>query len=94
MRRRNAAAKRPVDGRGRNPLRRTTDALVYGAVDRLSPLVARVVAENPSKFTYKGTGTYIIGRDEVVVVDPGPNLDSHRGALERALEGRPVRGSS
>jgi len=68
------------------------DGLVYGAVDRLSPLVARVVAENPSKFTYKGTGTYIIGRDEVVVVDPGPNLDSHRGALERALEGRPVRG--
>ena len=68
------------------------DALVYGAVDRLSPLVARVVAENPSKFTYKGTGTYIIGRDEVVVVDPGPNLDSHRGALERALVGRPVRG--
>ena len=68
------------------------DGLVYGVVDRLSPLVARVVAENPSKFTYKGTGTYIIGRDEVVVVDPGPNLDSHRGALERALEGRPVRG--
>ena len=68
------------------------DGLVYGVVDRLSPLVARVVAENPSKFTYKGTGTYIIGRDEVVVVDPGPNLDSHRGALERALVGRPVRG--
>jgi glyoxylase-like metal-dependent hydrolase (beta-lactamase superfamily II) len=68
------------------------DALVYGVVDRLSPLIARVVAENPSKFTYKGTGTYIIGRDEVVVVDPGPNLESHRDALERALEGRPVRG--
>lgn len=68
------------------------EGLVYGAVDRLSPLVARVVAENPSKFTYKGTGTYIIGRDDVVVVDPGPNLDSHRTALERALDGRRVRG--
>lgn len=68
------------------------EGLVYGAVDQLSPLVARVVAENPSKFTYKGTGTYIIGGDDVVVVDPGPNLDSHRTALERALNGRQVRG--
>ncbi|MFM8388939.1 MAG: MBL fold metallo-hydrolase, partial [Actinomycetota bacterium] len=42
--------------------------------------------------TYKGTGTYIIGRDQVVVVDPGPNLPSHRTALERALDGRRVRG--
>jgi glyoxylase-like metal-dependent hydrolase (beta-lactamase superfamily II) len=68
------------------------DGLVYGAVDQLSPLVARVVAENPSKFTYKGTGTYIIGRDDVVVIDPGPNLDAHRAALERALDGKRVRG--
>jgi glyoxylase-like metal-dependent hydrolase (beta-lactamase superfamily II) len=68
------------------------EGLVYGAVNQLSPLVARVVAENPSKFTYKGTGTYIIGRDQVVVVDPGPNLPSHRTALERALDGRRVQG--
>lgn len=68
------------------------EGLVYGAVDQLSPLVARVVAQNPSKFTYKGTGTYIIGRDEVVVIDPGPTLDSHRTALERAIDGRRVRG--
>lgn len=64
----------------------------YGAVVRLSHLVSRVVAENPSKFTYKGTGTYIIGRSDVVVVDPGPNLDSHREALQRALEGCRVQG--
>ncbi|MFM7745630.1 MAG: MBL fold metallo-hydrolase, partial [Actinomycetota bacterium] len=68
------------------------EGLVYGAVNQLSPLVARVVAENPSKFTYKGSGTYIIGRDEVVVVDPGPNLPSHRTALESALDGRRVQG--
>lgn len=68
------------------------EGLVYGAVNQLSPLVARVVAENPSKFTYKGTGTYIIGRDQVVVVDPGPNLPSHRTALESALDGRRVQG--
>lgn len=68
------------------------DNVVYGVVDQLSPLVGRVVAENPSKFTYKGTGTYIIGRDDVVVIDPGPNLDSHRSALQRVLDGRRVRG--
>ena len=68
------------------------DGLVYGAVDQLSPLVARVVAENPSKFTYKGTGTYIIGHDDVVVIDPGPDLNAHRAALERALDGKRVRG--
>lgn len=68
------------------------DTFAYGLVDRISPLVSRVIAENPSKFTYRGTGTYIIGRDDVVVVDPGPEIDSHRAALERALEGRRVHG--
>ena len=66
--------------------------LVYGRVDRMSPLVSRVVAENPSKFTYRGTGTYIIGTDEVVVIDPGPELVSHREALERAVTGKRVAG--
>lgn len=68
------------------------DDVEYGALGRLSPLVSRVVAENPSKFTYRGTGTYIIGGDDVVVIDPGPQLDSHREALGRALDGRNVRG--
>ena len=70
------------------------DAVEYGAVTRLSPLVARVIAENPSKFTYKGTGTYVIGRPQgdVVVVDPGPTIDAHRDALQRALVGCRVRG--
>ena len=39
----------------------------YGRVDQVSPLIRRVVAENPSKFTYLGTGTYIVGRGEVAV---------------------------
>ncbi len=51
-----------------------------------------VIAENPSKFTYHGTGTYIVGGDsagtgDVVVIDPGPRLDSHRDALAAALAG-------
>ena len=36
---------------------RTEDAPPYGAVEQVSPLVRRVVARNPSRFTYHGTGT-------------------------------------
>jgi glyoxylase-like metal-dependent hydrolase (beta-lactamase superfamily II) len=57
----------------------------YGAVEQVSPLIRRVVAENPSKFTYRGTGTYIVGHGRVAVIDPGPELESHRTALTAAL---------
>ena len=64
--------------------------IVYGAVDQLSPLVQRVTCQNPSRFTFKGTGTYIIGGDRVAVVDPGPPHDGHIDALVAALDGRTV----
>ena len=67
------------------------DAPRYGEVVQVSPLVRRVIANNPSKYTYLGTGTYIIGHDDVAVVDPGPLLDEHRDALAVALEGARVR---
>lgn len=70
---------------------RTLDDVEYGRVDELTPLVRRVIAENPSKFTYRGTGTYILGHGDVVVIDPGPVLDSHRDALSTALAGERVR---
>jgi len=64
--------------------------ITYGAVDRLSPLVERVTCENPSRFTFRGTGTYIVGGDDVVVIDPGPPHDGHVDALVAALDGRTV----
>ena len=67
------------------------DAFEYGRSDAVSPSIRRVIAENPSKFTYRGTGTYIVGHGDVVVIDPGPEIDSHRVALERALTGERVR---
>lgn len=73
------------------PRFRTLDDVDYGTVAHVSPLIRRVIAENPSKFTYKGTGTYIVGHGDVVVIDPGPQLDSHRDALVTALEGERVR---
>ena len=72
------------------PAFRPLDDVVYGRVDRVAPMIRRVVAENPSKFTYRGTGTYIVGEGEVAVIDPGPVLDSHRDALAAALAGERV----
>lgn len=67
------------------------DEFTYGAVADVAPGVQRVIAKNPSKFTYRGTGTYIVGDRDVAVIDPGPQLDSHREALAAALNGRTVR---
>ncbi len=62
----------------------------YGRVDQVSPLIRRVVANNPSAFTYYGTGTYIVGRGEVAVIDPGPLLHDHVEALLAAVAGERV----
>jgi glyoxylase-like metal-dependent hydrolase (beta-lactamase superfamily II) len=68
------------------------DDFVYGAIDEVLPGVQRVIADNPSKFTYRGTGTYVVGTgDDVAVIDPGPTLESHRDALAATLAGRTVR---
>ena len=56
-----------------------------GAVTQLSPLVRRLVAPNPGALTFKGTCTYVVGRDEVAVIDPGPAIDAHVEALLSAL---------
>ena len=54
---------------------------------RVAPGLRRIVADNPSKFTAWGTGTYIVGDEAVVVIDPGPALDTHVDALLRVLRG-------
>jgi len=62
----------------------------YGVVAQLSPLVQRVIADNPGPFTYTGTGVFIIGDKSVCVIDPGPTTPDHMLAIDRALEGRSV----
>ena len=66
----------------------------YGRVDLVSPLIRRVIADNPGPFTFTGTGTYIVGRSEpgagVAVIDPGPPDADHLAALLRAVEGQTV----
>mgnify|MGYP001158302129 CR=1 FL=1 len=62
----------------------------YEVVATISPLIRRVIARNPSAFTYHGTGTYIVGQGEVAVIDPGPRIQSHIAALIRALENEKI----
>lgn len=65
--------------------------LEYGRVDQVSPLLRRVIANNPGPFTFVGTGVFIVGRGEVAVIDPGPMDDAHFDALKAALEGETVK---
>jgi len=63
----------------------------YGKLEQLEPGIARILAHNPSPFTYTGTQTYMLGEQEVVVIDPGPELDDHVEALIAAIAGRPLK---
>ena len=62
----------------------------YAKLEQLEPGIARVLAHNPSAFTYYGTQTYLIGTSELAVIDPGPDLPEHLDALEEAIAGRTV----
>lgn len=62
--------------------------LPTGVAMPLSPLVARVLAPNPSPFTFTGTQTYVVGSSDVAVIDPGPDEADHLTALTAAIAGR------
>jgi glyoxylase-like metal-dependent hydrolase (beta-lactamase superfamily II) len=62
----------------------------YSQLETLEPGIARVLAHNPSAFTYYGTQTYLVGEKELAVIDPGPDLAEHVEALLRAIGGRAV----
>jgi glyoxylase-like metal-dependent hydrolase (beta-lactamase superfamily II) len=57
----------------------------YGRLETLAPGLRRIVAKNPSPFTFRGTGTYVVGEGEVAVIDPGPDLVEHVEALLSGL---------
>ncbi|MFT3968294.1 MAG: MBL fold metallo-hydrolase [Sphingobium sp.] len=63
----------------------------HGEAMVLSERVTRVLAPNPSPFTYTGTQSYIVGTGELAVIDPGPAEPAHLDALLRAIAGRPVK---
>lgn len=61
-----------------------------GQVEQVSPLVRRLLAPNPSPFTYTGTQTYLVGRGTVAVIDPGPDLAAHVEAILAATRAEAV----
>ena len=62
----------------------------YATVETLTPWLRRVVARNPSPFTFHGTGTFIVGRGKVAIIDPGPAIDEHVAVLLDAVRGETV----
>nr|WP_265535979.1 MBL fold metallo-hydrolase [Sphingomicrobium astaxanthinifaciens] len=64
----------------------------YARLETLRPGIGRLLARNPSPYTYTGTQTYLLGdAAEVVVVDPGPALEAHVEAILAAIGRRAVR---
>ncbi|WP_193176033.1 MBL fold metallo-hydrolase [Oricola nitratireducens] len=62
----------------------------YGEAVPAGENVARLTVNNPSPFTFHGTNSYIVGRDTLAVIDPGPEDEAHFQALLAAIGGRPV----
>jgi glyoxylase-like metal-dependent hydrolase (beta-lactamase superfamily II) len=61
-----------------------------GRVEAVMPGVRRLLCNNPGPFTFKGTVTYIVGRDRVAIIDPGPIDAAHSAALLEAVRGETV----
>jgi glyoxylase-like metal-dependent hydrolase (beta-lactamase superfamily II) len=59
-------------------------------VREVAPGVRAIAADNPGPFTFKGTISYIVGRDQVAIIDPGPDDDAHVAALLEAVRGETV----
>jgi glyoxylase-like metal-dependent hydrolase (beta-lactamase superfamily II) len=64
--------------------------IVPGELVELDARVQRITAPNPGMMTGPGTNTYLVGGTEVAVIDPGPEIDSHRDAI-LAAAGKRIR---
>lgn len=69
---------------------KTTMNFEYGEPRELRPGLRRIVADNPSPFTFKGTNTYLVGTDELALIDPGPGDPAHLEAILKAAAGKPI----
>ena len=59
-----------------------------GIPKRLDRHVTRITAPNPGAMTGPGTNTYLVGDEEIAVIDPGPALDSHIAKILETGAGR------
>ena len=65
-------------------------SLTPGQVDQAMPGLRRLLCNNPSPFTFKGTVSYIVGQGNVAIIDPGPDDPAHIAALLDAVRGESV----
>jgi len=66
------------------------DRAAPGEAEQLTPLVRRILCNNPGAFTFTGTSSFIVGRGRVAVIDPGPDDPAHLAVLRHALRGETV----
>src|SRR6266566_7610599 len=71
------------------PFDRSFD-LPPGRIEEIMPGLRRLLADNPSPFTFKGTVSYIVGRGRVAILDPGPEDEQHISRLLDAVRGETV----
>ena len=64
------------------------EAIIPGKLTRLNELVSRITAPNPGMMTGPGTNTYIVGTDELALIDPGPESAPHLSAMRDAVGSR------
>lgn len=69
---------------------KTEMEFAYGVPSPMAPGVARLVANNASKLTFKGTNTYLVGSTSLAVIDPGPEDAEHTDAIRMAAQGRSI----
>ena len=63
-------------------------AVVPGEVVTLSPFVRRITAPNPGMMTGPGTNAYIVGTSSLALIDPGPEIESHRDLILKTVGDR------
>lgn len=61
-----------------------------GKAENVAPFVERIVAPNASPYTFTGTNCFLVGQDELALIDPGPDVQAHINALDRCIDGRTV----
>ena len=64
------------------------EKIVPGELVQINDLVRRITAPNPGMMTGPGTNAYILGREALAVIDPGPEIAAHCDALTQATGGR------
>ncbi|MBO6538882.1 MAG: MBL fold metallo-hydrolase [Rhizobiaceae bacterium] len=62
----------------------------YGEAVPVAQDVLRITVNNPGPFTFYGTNSYLVGRETLAVIDPGPEDEAHLNAIIKAIGGRRV----